>query len=124
MKGQRVKRTKGCWLWTGTCYRGGYGNLKVNGRYTGAHRISYTLFHGHVPKNKQGLHKCDNPKCVNPDHLFLGNPKINAVDRAEKGRGNRPAGEKNGRSILTREDVEFIRTSRLLGRKDLARMFK
>lgn len=78
-----------CWEWTGARYKNGYGHFN-NGRESGyAHRLSFSLFRGPVPKRKHVCHSCDNPPCVNPSHLWIGTAKDNAMDRQKKGRGRR-----------------------------------
>lgn len=81
----KVKQTSQCWEWTASLNIHGYGvfNLKDESL---AHRISYQIFHGKLDENIQVLHKCDNPKCVNPDHLFTGTHHDNMLDKANKGR--------------------------------------
>lgn len=75
-----------CWIWTGSKLRGGYGNININHKTKQAHRLSYELHYGKIPAGLDVLHKCDNPPCVNPHHLFLGTDKTNAEDRSAKGR--------------------------------------
>jgi HNH endonuclease len=107
---RKVPGRNGCWLWLGTKDTSGYGQLSVVGRMTLVHRISFELFRGKIPPNKQVLHKCDTPACIRPKHLFLGNDVINSRDRVAKGRQAR--GEGNARSKLTNEDVVNIRKQR------------
>ena len=106
-----------CWEWTGNrSTRGGYGNVKWRGKILFAHRVAYSLSFGiNLPTERQHkyainvLHKCDNPPCCNPSHLFLGTPKDNAVDRLTKQRQHSTAGSKNPAAKLTERDVEEIR---------------
>ena len=87
---EKVSKTDSCWVWTGVKTRGGYGYLhKSSGteqQSRRAHRISWELHNGQIPDGLWVLHKCDNPPCVNPDHLFLGDRKANMDDCAAKGR--------------------------------------
>ena len=92
---EKVQKTEGCWLWTG-CMRAGkfqYGRLRFPRRMELAHRASWILAYGPIPPGDgfHGtcvLHRCDNPRCVRPDHLFLGTMKDNIHDMFRKGRGN------------------------------------
>lgn len=100
-----------CWEWTACLYHDGYGSLGVKrgGRNTTAraHRISWELERGPIPTNLQVLHTCDNRRCVNPDHLFLGTHEQNMSDKVAKGRQDR--GEFHGRCKLTHSQVDEIR---------------
>ena len=85
----------GCWLWTASTDGGGYGHIRINKQLLKAPRVSYELFKGIIPPGLCVCHKCDTPACVNPDHLFLGTQKANAIDKVRKGRmvmgtGNAP----------------------------------
>lgn len=126
----RVDKTSGCWLWTGGANAAGYGSMRVSGVRRQASWVSWFLAHDEAPAD--GLyvcHRCDNPRCVRPDHLFLGSPIDNMVDMESKGRSRRPRlpGVANGRALLTLADVQFIRSfayARHYGmRRDLARRF-
>ena len=116
----RVRKSEGCWEWTGTKMHFGYGALSVNGHAVRAHRLSWELHFGSIPEGLWVLHHCDNPSCVRPDHLFLGNNAINTADRDRKGRQRTPTGERHGSARLTLQDVAAIRASseqaRVLGR--------
>ena len=107
------KTENGCWEWLAGQTRNGYGLLKVSGISTRAHRFSWELHHGEIPKDKSYfktmfvLHKCDNRLCVNPDHLFLGTAQDNISDMVAKGRA--AIGETHGRAKLSEIQVRVIR---------------
>ncbi len=82
-----------CWEWTGGLFNNGYGQFKCLGYPRSAHRISFMLHNGHMPKKGSACHKCDNRKCVNPDHLFDGDGQDNLSDAKAKGRIFRPVGK-------------------------------
>jgi hypothetical protein len=89
-----------CWDWTGSLYRLGYGKMGLNYKTVAAHRLAYELFIGPIPVGQDVCHTCDNRKCCNPGHLFLGTAKDNIEDAARKGRMTRK---------LCPDDVRTIR---------------
>ena len=80
------KASNGCWIWTGSLTAGSYGQTRYNGKLWRAHRLFYTLFKSEIPNKLMVCHHCDNPQCVNPDHLFLGTNQDNLSDMVRKGR--------------------------------------
>lgn len=105
----------GCWLWTGATTKEGHGRFWVNGKLEVASRFAYEFFRNKVPEHLHVLHHCDNPYCINPDHLFLGTHQDNMDDRDNKGRGVIPEpsfGEEHPGSKLTQEQVNKMRDIR------------
>lgn len=100
----------GCWIWSRGKDKDGYGKVKIDGRSLRAHRVTWEYVNGPIPEGMLLCHRCDNPSCVNPDHLFLGCHKNNHEDRGAKGRTAR--GERHGRAKLTVADVLSIRETK------------
>lgn len=106
----RVLGQTECWPWMGTeRIKNSYGQIGFNKTYHLAHVVSFVLSVGDVAEGMCVLHKCDNRKCCNPSHLFLGTKADNNTDRRQKGRDGNHKGTLNGRAKLTAEQVVTIR---------------
>ena len=110
----KVDKSSDCWEWLAGKVPSGYGAFLFNGKLQGAHRVSFQLTHGPIPEGDYYgtagvLHRCDNPSCVNPDHLFLGSPSDNMRDKVEKGRDNARKGSDHPNAQLCDLDVWLIK---------------
>jgi hypothetical protein len=86
MRRVEINPTTQCWEWQAGLTEKGYGNFAVDGHPHKAHRVSYEQFNGRIPDGMMVCHKCDNPVCINPTHLFAGEPLDNVRDMIAKGR--------------------------------------
>lgn len=121
-KVDKISSANGCWLWTRTSNQRGYGMFRLEGKDVPAHRMSYRMCKGEIPKGMFVCHKCDNPPCVNPEHLFIGTAKDNSDDMIRKGRrGYSP----HSKHFLKETDIPLIKDYRNNGMiyKDIAEMF-
>lgn len=117
---KRITFTEGgCWEWTGCTTDFGYGQINIGGKKWLTHRLSYRLFVGEIPSGLKICHRCDNPPCIRPDHLFLATQKENIDDMMVKGRNMHKVcpetlarGDKNGsrtkpESVRRGEKIEW-----------------
>lgn len=114
-----------CWIWRGSININGYGRFAPGGNRTkriAAHRVSYELLVSPIPNGLLVCHKCDNRRCVNPEHLFLGTITDNIQDMVNKDRHMR--GERNGQAVLTSEQVLEIRRKYVKGKYGISRLAK
>ena len=115
----KVSESTGCWEWQASSTPLGYGQMRFQGTRWLSHRVSWVLFNGDIPEDNCRyrtfcvLHRCDNPCCVNPEHLFLGDQKVNSIDSVDKGRWGKRGlvGEKHGKALVTEDQVREIRVS-------------
>ena len=98
-------KTETCWNWSGTLDRYGYGKFKIGNQTYKAHRYSYYLQYGDFDESLHVLHHCDNPRCVNPHHLFLGTNRDNVADRTTKKRHG-----KTSKHLTTNEKAAIVAT--------------
>lgn len=106
---ENVQKTESCWIWTGLKQSGkGYGKIWISKRKCeGAHRLSLIIHGKELPPHCVVMHLCDNPSCVNPDHLQIGSHRDNQIDKVIKGR--QAKGEKQGHSSLAEIEVKAMK---------------
>jgi len=116
-----INENSGCWEWNGSLDTLGYGRIYANSKRVQAHRFSFELHRDPIPEGLIVCHRCDNRKCVNPKHLFLGTNADNVADRDAKGRQAR--GERVTESKLTADEVRAIRSASGISQRALAKQY-
>lgn len=121
LKSYTIDPTSGCWLWSGCVGKDGYGKVKRQGKTVRSHRLFYEHYVTTIPQGLVVCHRCDNPLCVNPEHLFVGTPLDNERDKDRKARRSPspsvshkhrlPRGDNHHKAVLTEEIVRAIRES-------------
>ena len=109
----RCSKSTGCWEWNGSSDAKGYGRINIGNKPMLVHRTSWEVFRGPIPNGMYVLHRCDNPRCIRPEHLFLGDQQMNMDDKAAKKRHRYGVsrGSDHGCSKLTEKQVREIRAS-------------
>jgi hypothetical protein len=120
---EKVDKTGDCWIWTASVLKTGYGCIRIDKKTVRAHRVAYELSVGPIPEGALLRHTCDNPRCVNPHHLLLGDKRSNTQDAME--RGQHVLGERHYKAKLSNADVRAIRAKLAAGAtgRSLARQF-
>lgn len=121
----RVDTVNGCLIFEGCKNPRGYGSVRINKRTVLAHRAVWESLYGPIPNGLEICHRCDNPSCVWPDHLFLGTRRDNQHDMYSKNRGRKASGEAHHMVKLTDDQVRDLRSKRAAGYSymELARIF-
>jgi hypothetical protein len=119
----KVNKTETCWLWTGRVSQT-YGYFDVGGKARLAHRFAYELWKGPIPDGMVMRHKCDEPTCVNPEHLETGTQQDNVDDCIERGRRRYNKGQNHHNSKISDDEVREIRVlSGFYSKRELAEMY-
>lgn len=122
----RISPWKSCWEYTGKLGHYGHGIFKLGQKRFQAHRVAWELVNGLIPNGKFICHKCDNPPCCNPDHLYVGDAKTNGRDSSIRNRYPDRKGEKHSLAVLNNANVIKIRNEfnpRIVTRKMLAERY-
>ena len=98
-----------CLMWIGATHPRGYGQIRVNGKFQKAYRVSYEIHHGAIPAGLVVMHSCDRPGCIKPEHLSVGTQADNVRDMFNKGRANKATGANNAKTKLTAAQVAEAR---------------
>lgn len=109
MEKRTEKKDNGCWEWIGHILKGGYGQTHFCGKMMRAHRASWLIHNGEIPKEMIVCHSCDNKKCINPSHLFIGTHLDNNKDMMKKGRNKQLKEEHHNLAKLTDDKVKNIK---------------
>lgn len=112
-KHYKINKDTGCWDWLRYKNKGGYGRGRYLGKICLAHRSSYEYHVEPIPKGMLVCHTCDNPPCINPEHLFLGTSKDNAIDMIKKGRNNYKVTKKEVLEIRKLHKEKIFKVSQL-----------
>ena len=120
----KVNKTETCWLWTAGLRHFGHGTFWIDGKNVRAHRWLYEQVKGKIPNGMDLRHTCDEPSCVNPNHLLIGTHADNMRDKVERNR--QAKGETNGSAKLTEDNVREIRILKGFGFTgvELAKMYR
>jgi hypothetical protein len=105
----KVEKTEYCWNWIGGTSSAGYGRFRIGDKLYSPHRLSFEWHNEPIPDGMLICHRCDNPSCVRPSHLFLGTYSDNLIDAIHKDINPIRRGEDAGTSVLTEEEVKRIR---------------
>jgi hypothetical protein len=116
LRARLVEMPSGCLEWSGYCTKAGYGQVGSGGKLLSTHVVAWTLANGPVPAGLWVLHRCDNPPCCRPEHLFVGTAQDNVDDMHAKGRARKAQGIEASHGRLTRGQVDDLLSRHVPGR--------